>query len=180
MDTIFTARDGRDIHVREAQGDDAAMVIEYIETIAGETDYLTFGKGEFGISETEEYEILEKAHDAPNVLYILAFLDNTLCGALDFSCGKRPRMRHTGHFGISVLKSFWDLGVASALIDTLVDWSRASGVTKINLEVREDNHRAIDLYKRKGFVEEGRISKAMYVGGVYYVNIAMGVDLDKI
>jgi RimJ/RimL family protein N-acetyltransferase len=101
-----------------------------------------------------------------------------LVGTLSFESGARPRTRHTGEFGTSVLREHWDAGIASALIDSLLEWSKQGGIIrKINLRVRSDNLRAINLYKRKGFSVEGTLTKQMLVGGGYYDNFWMGLEL---
>ncbi|WP_200791861.1 GNAT family N-acetyltransferase [Caloranaerobacter azorensis] len=39
------------------------------------------------------------------------------------------------------------MGIASQLIKELIEWAKSSGIIKkINLKVREDNERAINLY----------------------------------
>jgi RimJ/RimL family protein N-acetyltransferase len=46
----FTQRDGRSAEIRVAQPADAAAMLEYLEAVSGESDFLTFGPGEFAIS----------------------------------------------------------------------------------------------------------------------------------
>lgn len=46
---------------------------------------------------------------------------------------------------------------------------------KIELEVREFNHRAIACYNKCGFVEEGRIREDYYINGKYTDTLLMGV-----
>ena len=46
---------------------------------------------------------------------------------------------------------------------------------KLELEVREFNHRAIACYKKCGFIEEGRLRDDFYVDGAYSDTIVMGV-----
>jgi RimJ/RimL family protein N-acetyltransferase len=105
-------------------------------------------------------------------------VDSKLAGTLSFSSGRRPRLRHTGELAVSVLRAYWGLGVASALIDSLLAWARDTGsITKVNLRVRTDNRRAIDLYERKGFRFEGRVSKELLVDGVHYDNLLLGLDI---
>jgi RimJ/RimL family protein N-acetyltransferase len=80
---------------------------------------------------------------------------------------------------MSVLQSYWGLGVASALIDALLEWAGATRiVTKLNLRVRTDNQRAIALYERKGFRIEGTLTKDVFVDGSYYDNLLMGRDIE--
>jgi ribosomal protein S18 acetylase RimI-like enzyme len=46
-------------------------------------------------------------------------------------------------------------GIGSALIDAVVEWARAEGLTRVLLDVGEANTPAIALYTRKGFVPTG-------------------------
>ena len=46
-------------------------------------------------------------------------------------------------------------GVGGALVDAVIDWARAQGLTRVRLEVVDDNAPAIALYARKGFVQTG-------------------------
>ncbi len=164
--------------IREADGNDAHAILTYLDMVCGETDFLTFGPGEFHLTQKEEKEYLETCREAENCLYLLAFLDGEIVGSLAFDASSRPRIRHVGEFGISVLKEHWGLGIASALIDALLEWARHGGIIKkINLRVRADNHRAIALYQRKGFVIEGRLKKAFFVDDVYYDNFCMGLEI---
>ena len=50
-------------------------------------------------------------------------------------------------------------------------------VTKLDLRVRADHRRAIDLYTRKGFVREGTIRKAILLRGTYFDLDWMGREL---
>jgi RimJ/RimL family protein N-acetyltransferase len=164
--------------VREAVAEDAGAILQYIEAISGESDYLSFGRGEFKLSESEERRVLLDYQRSDNNLYALGLLDDEIVGSLSFSAGSRPRIKHTGEFGMSVRKEYWGLGIGSALIDTLVDWARATRIIfKINLRVRTDNQRAIQLYERKGFVREGTISKEILLDGKYYDHHWMGLEL---
>lgn len=48
-------------------------------------------------------------------------------------------------------------GVGTALVAAAIDWARARGLHKLALSVFPHNHAAIALYKKFGFVEEGRL-----------------------
>jgi len=170
--------DGQALLIREARGQDARAVIEYLALISQETDFLSFGPGEFRLTENEESDYLEKCRRKENCLYLIAFLDETVIGTLSFEAGTRPRIQHAGEFGISVLRKFWGLGVASSLLDSLLEWSKdGNRIRKINLRVRTDNNRAISLYKRKGFVVEGTRKKEIHIKDIFYDNLLMGLEI---
>ena len=164
--------------VREASAEDVPALLEYIEAISGESDFLSFGRGEFRLSESEEREVLLDYQRSTNKLYALGLIDSEIVSSLSFSAGSRPRIQHTGEFGMSVCKEYWGLGIGSAMLDTLLEWARATGIiVKINLRVRTDNQRAIQLYERIGFVREGTISKEIRLDGKYYDHHWMGLEL---
>jgi len=164
--------------IREAAVEDARALLDYVEGISGESDYLSFGPGEFELSVPEEEEYLRKCRESDNQLYLLGLIGDTVVSALSFSAGRRPRVRHSGEFGLSVRKRYWGLGIGSLMLDTLIDWAKDSGIIrKINLRVRTDHQRAIVLYEGKGFVREGTIRKEMFLDGKYYDHHWMGLEL---
>lgn len=175
---ILKTKDQRDLIIREAESKDAGLLLQYIERVSGETDNLSFGPGEFEMSVAEEAEYLERCLGVKNCIYLLAYVDQTLAGALNFSSSNRSRLIHVGEFGITVQKSFWGLGVGAMLMDALIDWARKGGIIKkINLKVRTDNHPAINLYIQKGFTVEGVMKMENYVNGVYTDLLQMGLIL---
>lgn len=171
-------KDDRLLVIREATEHDAHALLDYVAAIGGESDFLSFGPGEFELSEAEEESVLRRYHDSHNQIYLLGLVDGAIVAALSFAAGRRPRLRHTGEFGLSVRKAYWGLGIGSLLVDALLDWARSTGiVTKINLRVRTDNRRAMALYEQKGFVIEGTIRREILLDGTYYDHHWMGLEL---
>lgn len=174
----YQLKNGHVLLIREAAVEDARAILDYLEGISGESDFLSFGPGEFELTETEEEDVLRKYRNSVNQLYLLGLIDNTIVATLSFSGGRRPRVRHSGEFGMSVRKRYWGLGIGSLMLDTLIDWARGTRIVKkINLRVRTDNHRAIALYKRKGFVIEGTIRREVCLDGKYFDHHWMGLEL---
>jgi ribosomal protein S18 acetylase RimI-like enzyme len=56
---------------------------------------------------------------------------------------------------MGVLSEFQGQGVGKALIVAAIEKAKEIGLTRIELVVREENARAIALYKHVGFVVEG-------------------------
>lgn len=171
-------RNGETLVLRDAQKKEAACVLEYIDRMAGETDYLTFGEGEFNMSLEDEEKFLENCIECFNQLFIVAEVAGTIIGNLSFKGGDRPRISHRGEVGVSLLKKYWGLGIGSVLFETLIEWAKSFGIKKLNLMVRSDNDRAIRLYERFGFVREGLITREHLVDGKFYDSISMGLQID--
>ena len=64
---------------------------------------------------------------------------------------------------ITVVPSLQRLGWGRFMLDRLFDWSLEQGALWLWLEVRQSNHRAIQIYQRRGFITVGR-RKLYYPG----------------
>ena len=163
------------IIIRKTLISDAQNLIDYCNQVGGETDFLTFGENEFGVTLEQEENFIRSTQDSENSLSLIAISDGKIVGSLNLRGQHRKRLSHVGEFGISILKKFWGQGIAQSLIKDMFLWAKKHGkIKKINLQVLEDNDNAIKLYKKMGFIEEGRLSKHFYVNNKYSDSILMG------
>jgi RimJ/RimL family protein N-acetyltransferase len=61
-----------------------------------------------------------------------------------------------GEIGMMVAADWRRRGVGTALVAAAIEWARARGLHKLTLSVFPHNEAAIALYRKFGFVEEGR------------------------
>jgi len=61
-----------------------------------------------------------------------------------------------GEIGMMVAKDWRGKGVGTALMEAAIAWARAEGLHKLSLDVFPHNEAALGLYRKLGFVEEGR------------------------
>jgi RimJ/RimL family protein N-acetyltransferase len=167
------------IIIREAVKSDANALIEYLNIIGGESDFLTFGIAQFGRSVEQEQDFIENTLKKKNALFIIAEINGKVVGNLNFSGGSRQRTAHVGEFGVSILKKYWGNCIGQELMEYLIDWSKNSGIIrKFNLKVRTDNTRGIHLYKKLGFLEEGIVKRDFLINGEFYDSLIMGLLID--
>ena len=69
---------------------------------------------------------------------------------------------------IAVDKKFQGDGVGSVLMDSLEDQARASGSTRISLDVSAKNERARRFYERRGMTVESQWPKRLPVPGLRF------------
>jgi RimJ/RimL family protein N-acetyltransferase len=175
----FTLTDGRALVIKEAETGDAAAVVAALNRIGGQTDFLTFGENGFAVSVEAQESVIAIFQERPNALMLLAEVEGNLAGVLTFEGGPRPRLAHTGEFGISLLQAYWGLGIGTRLLEGMIEWAKASGVVrKINLRVHEHNQQALSLYQKLGFQPEGIITREYLIDGQFYANILMGLTID--
>lgn len=104
---------------------------------------------------------------------LVAELDGRVVGYANLSVrdGKR---RHSAWLGIAVHDEFAGRGAGVALMKALLDLAdQWIGLVRVDLEANADNERAIAMYRRFGFVEEGRQKKAYFTDGQYVDNVIM-------
>ncbi len=80
--------------IRDTEVEDSVAILEYVESISGESDFLSFGPGEFHRTEPEEEAFIGKLLSADNSLFILGLIEDSIVAVLTFSAGDRPRVRH--------------------------------------------------------------------------------------
>lgn len=177
IETEFKLKNGITLQVREAQVKDAGNHSFFLKKIGSQTDNMTFGNEVFPLEEVVNH--IHEINKSSTSLMVLAFHEEKIVGCLTFNGNKRPRIEHTGFFGLSVLKEYWGLKMGSLFLELLINWAKESKVIrKINLKVREDNSRAIILYEKFDFKKEGLVTRDYLINGSFYNNILMGLDID--
>ena len=165
--------------LRHAEPKDAEKMLAFLNQVAGESENITFGPGELGLSVEEERAFLRQTTESPTSFYVIAEIAGEIAGTLSFNAGKRPRLQHAGELGMTVLRRYWNLGIGSRMLAYLIDWARETGtIRKINLRVRVDNLPAIHLYEKYGFVQEGQLTREFYLHGQFVDVYMMGLQLD--
>ena len=162
--------------IRSAVADDADALGDYFVAVTAQSDNLTFEPDETAMF-ADEATFLEHLETSSNALALVAEHDSKIVGSLTFIGGTRPKVKHTGDFGISVERSWWDKGIGSALMEALVKWAREARIGKINLQVRTDNLHAIALYRKFGFVDEAVLRHVLRIRGAYVDLLWMGLVL---
>lgn len=166
------------IAIRPATIHDAEDIINHVKKVGDETDFLTFSSSEFNKTIEEEQNIILEHNNTDNQIFIIAEFEGKIIGVANMTASQKPRLKHIGEFGISVVKTYWGLGIGTAMIQYLISWAKTTKIlTKINLLVQQDNTRAYELYKKLGFEKEGEMKRALFLNGNYYDAFYMGLLL---
>ena len=151
----YILKNGKKLVIRLAEEKDAEGLLVHINQAGRETDFLGFGKEGYD-KDIEDEKIASCS-----------------IGARE----ERIRLKHMGNLGICVQKKAWGIGVGKYLMEYALEKAKEGGLTKVNLDVRIDNEKAIHLYEKFGFEKEGTIKKCLFIDGVYYDNYIMGREV---
>lgn len=92
---------------------------------------------------------------------------------------EQPKNRD-GDLGIMLVRKHWGKGYGTEVMQFVVDYAfRPLNLHRVSLGVFAVNERGMNLYKKVGFVEEGRIRKSQWIDGAWHDCILMGILQDE-
>ena len=169
----FVLKDGRKGIIRTAEERDTENLLKQIVSVLEEAEFTVTTYPEDGADFTveKEREWVKNHMEGDGKLLVVAEVDGEIVGSADLHNGECRRIQHVATVGITVLKEFRSLGVGKALMDTLIKWaSEHPVIEKIGLGVFSNNTGAIKLYKKLGFIEEGRKVKELKIAPDNYTD----------
>jgi RimJ/RimL family protein N-acetyltransferase len=150
-------KDGAAVSLRTPVEADAAAVLTYARVNIADGVGSVSTPEEFTMTVEEEARWLADHLRHPDDLVIVAEHQGAVVGLVNFKAMRRKRLAHHGSFGVSVHPDWRGRGIGRALLEALLEWARANPrLEKVGLAVIADNDRAIALYRKLGFIEEGR------------------------
>lgn len=156
---MFILKDGTAVIIREVSYSDAIKLNRLAAQIFSSTNEVLTSIDEFQTNNTTAAQLKRIKHyiQKEGKCILVAEIDNQLVGTIDFWNGHRAKIAHTGEFGLGVHPSFRNKGIGHLLLEKLLDWTTQNPlIEKVKLGVFASNKRAIHLYKKMGFMEEGR------------------------
>lgn len=169
FERVCTLKDGRAARLRRVRDEDVESCFELDRALvaAGEGQVRTTGDHPRTLDEFRERmeAWIRGDHSGYKGLYLVAACAGRIAGSGRIRRPALKRIRHNGTIGLGVHPEFQGLGLGRAIMLALIDWarnhsyidpaSRAGGITRLDLGVFADNHRAIRLYESLGFRRAG-------------------------
>lgn len=105
---------------------------------------------------------------------LVAVWNGRLLGAVHIAQYLRPRLMHSGSFGMMVHPDAWGQGVGSKLVAAALDLAdNWLNLSRLELEVFTHNTPAVRLYEKFGFEQEGIRKKVAFGNGRFLDDIIM-------
>lgn len=148
--------------LRRARAPDAAPVIAHVREVASERVYLMTERVHRTVA--EERKVFRELAGASG-LFLVAVVDGKIVGTADFRRGAASKNRHVAQLGLALRKDARGVGLGTAMMEMGIDWARSVGIRKLRLGVFATNRPALALYRRLGFVREGRLRREVVLNG---------------
>lgn len=144
-----------DVEVRTARPSDARPFLAFWSEIVAEERSV---RSEEVDARARVYRRRFRARSDSEV-HLVAFEGDLLVGHVTVQRERHPVTRHVASLSIAVAAGARGRGIGTRLMDEAVAWAKRSGVEKLVLSVYPHNEPAIALYRKFGFVEEGRLAR---------------------
>ncbi|NLB89730.1 MAG: GNAT family N-acetyltransferase [Clostridiales bacterium] len=139
---------------------EAQTMLSYLKEISSETSFLLRSAQDPIFTVEEEKAFLRNYNLSPRNIMIIAQINDEITASASFSSSFLSKVCHRAEMGIAVRKKYWGLGLGTLLMQELCQCASQIGVTQMELEVFENNHRAKALYEKCGFSTYGIRPKA--------------------
>jgi L-amino acid N-acyltransferase YncA len=153
--------------VRPAREDDTRAMAELMAAVAQERD---------GIASEPPVDVEERAARFARSIRgsLVAVAGDRVIGMLHVEASRHG----FGELAMLVDRDWRGRGVGSALLQAAIGWAREQRLHKLCLEVFAHNAAAIALYRKTGFVEEGRrVRQYRRASGELWDTIVMGLEV---
>ena len=156
----ITIKNGQKCIIRNGTFEDGPEVSTFFTTTHGETDYLLSYPEESTRDDEKQSNYLKETTESDREIELLAIVDGKVVGMAGFNAiGSKYKVRHRAEFGITVSKNYWGQGIGKAIMNACIECAKEAGYIQLELDVVADNTRAIELYKKLGFIEFSRNPK---------------------
>jgi len=101
-------------------------------------------------------EVAFRSELEDNAMALYLVLTNEALPGVVLAYGGLWKIFDEGHItNIAVLPAAQGKQLGKLLLHAMIQWAWANDLSHLTLEVRTNNHKAINLYKKSGFVEAG-------------------------
>ena len=160
------------IRVRPAAPADAPALVALAEEVGREEGRWILAT-ETWRSVSDERRYLRTVQRHPDAAVFVAEDEGRIAARLSLSRDPHPASGHVADLGLMVGERHRRRGIGRLLLEEAVNWSRVSGIRKLELHVFPWNEPAIALYESFGFEREGYRKEHYARGGEYVDAILM-------
>ena len=169
-------RDNSVLSIRPALASDAKSIMDHLYLVGDESPFLSFSSDEINWSIDREKEIIDEHNSNNNQLFLVGLINEQIVAVSNVHSTYKRRGRHMGELGISIAKAYWSKGIATAIMNYILNWAEQNEIVeKLTLEVLDSNIKAISFYEKLGFEREGLLKKASIVDGEYHDLLRMSI-----
>ena len=159
--TKVMLKNGAEAVLRSPRIEDAAMMIEQLRQMTGETDFLLRAPEEVTMTVEQEERFIQSINQSNNSWMIMCEVEGQYAGNCHLQLmTNRVKVRHRGSVAIGLSRAFWGMGIGTLMFEQMIRIARENGAQQLELAVIEGNQRGLALYEKMGFRQYGVLPNA--------------------
>ncbi|PVX25143.1 MAG: hypothetical protein CW691_05510 [Candidatus Bathyarchaeum sp.] len=174
--TEFTTINGVKVVFRPEQPTDTEMLWSMFSTMSKES--LTNLLPPFTRNRIENWT---EEIDYDELLAIVAVVDEKdskrIIGTSSLRFELHVAHKHKAELGLTIHDDYQNMGIGTALLNHLLMVARSKKLKKVYLNASATNKRAVHIYKKAGFLIEGKLCKESFVNHRYRDEYRMAILL---
>jgi RimJ/RimL family protein N-acetyltransferase len=135
--------------IRPAVEADLDAIVDNLWSVAAEGRWIGT---EVPFDRVERRRLYQRMIEMPSALLLVADVDGQVVGQI----GLQVARYGVADLGMAIVDGYRNQGIGTALLEAAISWAAGTGAHKISLEVWPHNEGGLALYRKLGFVEEGR------------------------
>ncbi len=157
------------LFIRQATLEDASAIVNAEKEIAQTPGFFCSLPSE--LSEQNVAHTIAALEKSTEGIYLIAEKNGRIVGHAFLEPLPLKSISHVASLNIGVHQGWQEKGIGSELMRRLIEWAKnSSNIEKIELNVRASNKRAISLYIKMGFIEEGRLKNRIKISANHYLD----------
>ena len=167
----YITKDRHSFLIRPSMPDDAPQVIAAINAVCAERIYLLT---DCYVPTPQWEKVLHTPLECLDHLLLIPEMEGQVigwCRIFPNLCA--PKTRHTAEVGTGLLQPFREIGIGTDLMECAIEWSRGQGLEKLTVSTFSTNLRAINLFKKVGFITTGVRRQQYRIDGNYVDEVLM-------
>ena len=159
---------GRKLVLRNAEEDEAEMLLKYLKQVYAETPFLIQEPDEITFTIDDEKKYIKENNDSDSDLLLIGMIDGKHVRNCSLMGNHARRLKHRTSLGIVLYLEFTGLGIGKIMIEEVCKIAKENGIEQVELEVAANNRNAISLYEKLGFEKIATLPNNMkYSDGTY-------------
>lgn len=179
MSLVCYTRTGIPFTIRPAETGDQPAILANIDAVCAEEIYLSTDT--YVPTSDWRHVFEDPSNNGDSHLLIVAQTGGVIIGHLRvFPALPGSKCRHVGDIGIVLITAWRDQGIGTAMLEYSIAWAGQSGYEKLIASTMATNQRAMKIFSKLGFIQEG-IRKAQFlVQGNYIDEVLLGLLLEPL
>ncbi|WP_217587461.1 GNAT family N-acetyltransferase [Lentibacillus saliphilus] len=150
--------------IRPIAVSDAKQFLELSKKIDA-SGFMLYEPGERETTVEQQRKSIERILSEKKSIFFVAEVEGEIVGFIAALGGTLKRNQHSAYLVLGILEAYQGRGIATQLFHQVFEWAKEIDISRLELTVIKDNIKALNLYRKMGFIIEGEKVHSLIING---------------